>query len=822
MKMIREGMEDYEYLKLLSAAGGADDAKKIAAQLFPKAYQADAKPADLMAARENIARLILARTGKQVTAPGVSGAAPTSTAAGLTVAAATGGGCGSTSQRGGVLTLSLVPLALVLQRLRSRRRAVAADRSSRSSAFPRGPPVRRSPSSFGRLPSRRRRGQPAGACSLHRPACLCQTSGVLVFRASPPSLPSRRTHLGRTMTPLGLRPLALSLGIVACAGGGERGAAASVPASTSSTASTGAGVASSSGLTPCAPGAGAAFCWLNPTPQGNPLVGLWGARADDAWIVGPVGSLLHWDGRALVAVSIPTAAPLRAVWGSASDDVWAVGDAVLHYDGRGWSAAAGAPTASWNAVHGSGPGDVWLAGAGGAAAHFDGARWVPVMTPGAEDLSAVAVVGPAEAYLATARGGTVLRWDGAALTVSGQLEARVLSGLFAAGPGDVWAAGEARDLNAAAGARGTSLAHLEAGAWTTITVPGLETAAFSAVHGLSPSEVWVAGADGAGHGRVAHLDASGWHVEVLPALPLRAVRALPDVVLVAGDGGQLFARGASGWLAAHHGPAGYLQAASFAASGEGWFGALLPDYAALQPEAKLLRLAEGAVDPVPLGVADVVYGVWANGPDDVWAGTLANGFLHFDGKRWVARVGGYSGLVDGIWASGPDDVWGVAGSVAVHFDGQTTTIHGLPAGGARRVFGLSPRDVWAVGGKDVAHHWDGTRWSAVAVPGLALAVWGSAADGAWLVGEGGLALRWNGGAFAKLETGTTATLWAVRGTGTGEVWAAGGDGTALRFDGRAFSKVETGTRNTLAAIAVSPTGELFLAGDYGTILQLGR
>ena len=124
MKMLREGMEDYEYLKLLSAVGGADDAKKIAAQLFPKAYQADAKPADLMAARETIAREILARTGKQVTPPGVSGIPGASV--GLTTGgAAASGGCGSTGQRGGALTLSLIPLALVLQLLRARRRATA-------------------------------------------------------------------------------------------------------------------------------------------------------------------------------------------------------------------------------------------------------------------------------------------------------------------------------------------------------------------------------------------------------------------------------------------------------------------------------------------------------------------------------------------------------------------------------------------------------------------------------------------------------------------------------------------------------------------------
>jgi glycosyl hydrolase family 123 len=125
MKMLREGMEDYEYLKLLASVGGAADAKKIAAQLFPKAYQADPKPADLMAARESIAREILARTGKQVTAPGVSGTPPGASIGLAAVGAAASGGCGSTGQRGGALTLSLIPIVLVLQRLRSRRRAVA-------------------------------------------------------------------------------------------------------------------------------------------------------------------------------------------------------------------------------------------------------------------------------------------------------------------------------------------------------------------------------------------------------------------------------------------------------------------------------------------------------------------------------------------------------------------------------------------------------------------------------------------------------------------------------------------------------------------------
>jgi glycosyl hydrolase family 123 len=116
MKMIREGMEDFEYLKLLVAAGGAADAKQIAQQLFPHPWQSEAKPADLMAARDTIARKILALGGKQVPAGGGSGGSSLS-------AGSAGGGCGTAAgQPGGLLTLALIPFALVLQRLRARRR----------------------------------------------------------------------------------------------------------------------------------------------------------------------------------------------------------------------------------------------------------------------------------------------------------------------------------------------------------------------------------------------------------------------------------------------------------------------------------------------------------------------------------------------------------------------------------------------------------------------------------------------------------------------------------------------------------------------------
>ncbi|HVI74218.1 MAG TPA: glycoside hydrolase domain-containing protein [Anaeromyxobacteraceae bacterium] len=115
MKMIREGMEDYEYLKLLADAGGADDAKKIAQQLFPHPWQSEAKPADLMAARDAIAHKIMSL--------GSSKAVATAGNSTLSSGGGGGGGCGtSAGQPGGLFTLALVPFALVLQRVRVRRR----------------------------------------------------------------------------------------------------------------------------------------------------------------------------------------------------------------------------------------------------------------------------------------------------------------------------------------------------------------------------------------------------------------------------------------------------------------------------------------------------------------------------------------------------------------------------------------------------------------------------------------------------------------------------------------------------------------------------
>jgi len=122
LKMIREGMEDYEYPKLLSDLGGAADAKQIAEQLFPHAWATDQRPEDLMAAREVLARKILALAGKSSPPAVISAASgasvPATTNASAGSAGAVASGCGSTGHGAGLLALLLVAAALLARRAR--------------------------------------------------------------------------------------------------------------------------------------------------------------------------------------------------------------------------------------------------------------------------------------------------------------------------------------------------------------------------------------------------------------------------------------------------------------------------------------------------------------------------------------------------------------------------------------------------------------------------------------------------------------------------------------------------------------------------------
>ncbi|TNF32044.1 MAG: hypothetical protein EP329_11355 [Deltaproteobacteria bacterium] len=115
------------------------------------------------------------------------------------------------------------------------------------------------------------------------------------------------------------------------------------------------------------------------------LYGVWGASQDEIWAVGgyvhprsgppTVVRVRNGEGRAVVDLPAGLGAEttLFKVWGSAADDVWVVGEAgtVLHWDGGGWTldALPGAPRLV--TVHGASASDMVAVGGASQALIFE-------------------------------------------------------------------------------------------------------------------------------------------------------------------------------------------------------------------------------------------------------------------------------------------------------------------------------------------------------------------------------------------------------------------------------------------------------------------
>ncbi len=192
-------------------------------------------------------------------------------------------------------------------------------------------------------------------------------------------------------------------------------------------------------------------------------------------------------------------------------------------------------------------------------------------------------------------------------------------------------------------------------------------------------------------------------------------------------------------------------------------------------------------------------GVASVGSDDVWAvgswsprPDLTRTLIeHWNGTRWSKvpspNPGPVRNLLIGVAAAGPDDVWAVGWrfddastprTLAVHWDGSSwavaPTVDPDPGGaGLNAVVVVSPDEVWAVGGqgafnaegnfpRTLAERWDGSSWTAVPTPSP---------------GGEGMELS------AVTRVPGTDHLWAVgvhRTFGTHRIWTAFFDGTSWR------------------------------------------
>ncbi|HEX9990820.1 MAG TPA: S-layer homology domain-containing protein [Chloroflexia bacterium] len=281
-------------------------------------------------------------------------------------------------------------------------------------------------------------------------------------------------------------------------------------------------------------------------------------------------------------------------------------------------------------------------------------------------------------------------------------------------------------------------------------------------------------------------------------------------------------------------------------------------------------------NPSPDFENNVLYGVSAASPNDVWAvGTHSNSsseaepiILHWDGSQWNVVpspvIAGDSRL-DDVEAISSNDVWAVGffansgggtSPLTLHWNGTNWTQVPTPSSGQfsdlRAVSATSGTDVWAAGStftgggdQTLTLHWDGHAWSQVNTPSFFSdsslnGIEAIAPNDAWAVGyysDNGLdyftlTLHWNGTNWSHVPSPNvsdfTNTILDVSATSSSDVWAVGYyfnqklnaiETIILRWNGSAWTMVANPNTQTsytyLGGIEAVWSNDVWAVGYYG-------
>lgn len=270
-----------------------------------------------------------------------------------------------------------------------------------------------------------------------------------------------------------------------------------------------------------------ATAWRSLEPQPGTVHDLWGLHAfgaNDLWVSGNQGTVMHFDG-AWTATPNPATDAVFVLWGAAPDDVWAVGRNCLamHWQGSTWSTQTTipcTPTIELFSVNGSASDNVWITGTGGSLGQFTG-TWTDRSTGNVDYWDAL-VESPTKATIIGTKG-TILRWTGSVLSPEVGAPNLTLASIWGDGT-DYWIVGEG----------GTILKRGNA-SWSAVASP--TTQFLYAVFGTTADDLWAVGTGGV----MIHYDGATWSLATSPTtMTLRNVGGIPGSGLAAvGDAGTV-------------------------------------------------------------------------------------------------------------------------------------------------------------------------------------------------------------------------------------------------------------------------------------------
>ncbi|MDP3153569.1 MAG: hypothetical protein Q8N23_12905 [Archangium sp.] len=600
------------------------------------------------------------------------------------------------------------------------------------------------------------------------------------------------------------------------------------------------------------------FCWEYPLPQGNDLKAVWGKSASDVWMVGSVGTVLHWNGTRLENHSplFPSSTQLNSVW-SNGDVVLVVGETQLSsnsgpmkpmrllVDG-GWVAE------TWNAgpqpellsIRGNGL-DIQAVGLSGVIARRSPTGvWQPRIFEQLPDASANISL----TSIAFDDAGTCLAavsidlhgigpCDGGALELTLAPDSNVaINGLWSTGPG-IFHAGIIKQVSPSA-TEGQLWLRSADGGWAQERAAGTGCAA-----GFARGPVSVA------YCGITEL----WQGTPPTAGPLEGLQNqyLPYNGL---------------WTPADSYEGGWL------VGGNGG----------------MLRHQNGEWVQRRQGVGANFSGLWVDGQREVVVGDGSLSYNRSLGEWIFGGVNGSNVNLKDLWIA-PDDTFRVyVGDGRRLFEGArgsmaqpiSVPVDDTFQGNLNAVWGTSRNDLWAVGDEGEIWHRDAVGWSRNLFfpdggPDL-FDIDGRSDGSAYIVGQGCVVLRrdptadggwlnikdpgctddlkgvWaappNGVAFELMAVGTrgdrawqrsTTGAWSatdpkgrtefhsVWGTAANNIYASGEDGVLSHFTGTGtWEVIETGTRWPLRSVRGRRLGtgetELYLIGENATILRALR
>ncbi len=275
------------------------------------------------------------------------------------------------------------------------------------------------------------------------------------------------------------------------------------------------------------------------------------------------------------------------------------------------------------------------------------------------------------------------------------------------------------------------------------------------------------------------------------------------------------------------------------------------------------------------GTTTTLLGVWGTGSSDVWAVGWFGTILHFDGTSWkkqqtpsssyslqdvcgtsstnvfavgssystsgtILRYDGktwktqlnnkYSGSA--VYCAGPSAVYVASGSQLLLHDGSKWTVIPTTASDVLgSIDGTSATNVFSVGSSGAMFHYSGTNMQNMSTklgdPGVwpeHTAVWGSGPSNVYAVGKSNLSsaeghvVRWDGANWKVVKWGMSTPLHDIWGSSPTDVFAVGGGESystpaILHFDGTSWTKAAFSQLDKLRGVWGTSATNVFAVGE---------